>query len=249
MSVIPKMAATNNTRENQLMNPRKSCSASRLRKRSDLRPARSRLTVTSRPNAEKILHSNAIATGMAIAAMTAFMPRINRIVNANWPILWGSRLREAESQALPMCSGPRSIAPAETIKRPATMMNVHRQRISMRKSAGSRHTALMPCVMGLGGLVICLLSFRSALKSTDHHVYQLARHKNHLHHLLICNGGTNFFVRKHTLAHHIFRAVRRENQVAAELAVDLDGIGDLVFFGQRGIIGGPGITKQIFLLA
>src|SRR5207253_4743992 len=47
------------------------------------------------------------------------------------------------------------------------------------------------------------LSSWSALKSTDHHVYQLAQHKNHLHHLLICNGGANFFVGKHTLAHYI----------------------------------------------
>src|SRR5260221_7552227 len=84
------------------------------------------------------------------------------------------------------------------------------------------------------------------LRSTDHHVHKLADDEDYLGELFAVHGGTHFFVGKDALTHNVFRGVRGKDYVAAKLAIYLDSIGDLVFFGQCRVVSGPGITKNAF---
>src|SRR5258707_985461 len=78
----------------------------------------------------------------------------------------------------------------------------------------------------------------------DDDVHQPAWNHADLDNLLACDRGSHFFVGESYFFNVVFRRVRRDNDAAANFAVDLDGEFDFIFFGESGVVFGPGGAKE-----
>ncbi len=84
---------------------------------------------------------------------------------------------------------------------------------------------------------------------SNNDVDQLAGHDDFLDNFLPSNSRLDFFIRESLFDDGVFRCIRRRNNPAAQLAVDLHGNFNLLFLCQLRHVFRPTGAEQAFLLA
>src|SRR2546421_2448087 len=84
--------------------------------------------------------------------------------------------------------------------------------------------------------------------SADHDVDQFPGHDDDLHHLLARHSRANFLVGQSALTHDTFGGVRRHDNAATQLAIDLHRNFDFFFLRQSRIVFRPRRSEQAGLL-